>query len=883
MLHLNYQSIGEIPKQYFAEEKMKRKKLLFIFTALILTAVLAVALVGCVNDDDSGGNGGDTPPGPTTQDVTLSADQVKDYIGKIKIDLEANPKLTDNDGYSSSTACYSVKNGYASFSTSYTYNGAEVTEYIGPWASAYRTVTVIDYGSHQEATYRDLTDYEYTEIKEDAAEGFDYYTYYIEELKNMNATFQGIYPDLAYENYSGTEYADGRLNLKWELAVIISNNAMDMTATVWTDASKKVTELSITGKAMDGFACDAYDTATTMNLTVQVEYGTVVSLPDNGNSGNITEDVILQCAYGYFPEDFPTTYAPGSEVALPSAPEGTGLPGGAFIGWYYDSNYRYPVENDTFQIGYSDKYRTVYPKFSLSKPQLVLDGGELNNDDRVKAENAVKLFDYNNIRPTKKGYSFQGWYLDSEFTEQLDWSNGDKYVSGEMLYAKFVANTTLNLVTNADYNIVPVEGTIGESAYLPIVYKKGYMFAGWYTDEALTVAFDNVFPEQDTTLYAKFIEGITVNLVYYDGFVNTMYAPKYYVVAKNGNLNELIGTLNSVAAMVEQDGQGNVFTRWAIDKNGTAISAYPTSEVTYYAYYTAPAKLITKIPGGYEAEYYDTLQSAYLNNGANYTFEEWLNMQGFENTLLYNSGMDINQYKPDVWYIDEACTQKADLSVWPTVSTTLYMKILPRDKITFMYNGNEVDSFIFDTDYPYANSVYEYLSNNGLMPGGSWALEIDPSYYMLEGWYTDVELTQKYVPSKEYMDFPEGSVTVYAKVTENYNFIVNANVESVTTNGDLRMGNDAFPGLGGSGYTISLLKSDIYFEMASNDLTLAEYIAELEGECLATTVLYDNETSTNYVFTGFYTDAECTSRYTPGEEMDSVVTIYFGWEEQQAA
>ena len=661
-------------------------------TALILTAVLAVALVGCVNNDEPDDNGGDTPPGPTTQDVTLSVDQVKDYIGKIKIDLEANPKLTDNDGSYSSTACYSVKNGYASFSNSYTYNGAEVTEYIGPWASAYRTVTVIDYGSHQEATYRDLTDYEYTKMKEEAAEGFDYYTYYIEELKNMYATFQGIYPDLAYENYSGTEYADGRLNLKWELAVIISNKAMDMTATVGTDASKKVTELSITGKAMDGFACDAYDTETAMNLTVQVEYGTVVSLPDNGNSGNITEDVILQCAYGYFPEDFPTTYAPGSEVALPSAPEGTGLPGGAFIGWYYDSNYRYPVENDTFQIGYSDEYRTVYPKFSLSKPQLVLDGGELNNDDRVRAENAVKLFDYNNIRPTKKGYSFQGWYLDSEFTEQLDWSNGDKYVSGEMLYAKFVANTTLNLVTNADYNIAPVEGTIGGSAYLPIVYKKGYMFAGWYTDEALTVAFDNVFPEQDTTLYAKFIEGITVNLVYYDGFENSMYSPKYYVVAKNGDLADLMQILLGIAQNCENDGQGKVFTRWATDRSGTAISAYPTSEVTYYAYYTAPAKLITKIPGGYEAEYYDTLQRAYLNNGANYTFEEWLNMQEFENTLLYNSGMDINQYKPDFWYIDEACTQKADLSVWPTVTTTLYMKILPRDKITFMYNGNEVKS-----------------------------------------------------------------------------------------------------------------------------------------------------------------------------------------------
>lgn len=864
---------------------MKRKKLLFILTALVLTVVLAAVLVSCTKNDD---NGGDTPPGPTTQDVTLSVDQVKNYIDNLKINPEDNPKMTYFDGYSESTAAYSVKNGYASFSNSYTYNGAEVTEYIGPWAASYRTVTIVDYGSHMEAVYQDLLKHEYLDMKEEAEEKLSVINFYITEFKTLYNDFKTLYPDLAYENYSGTEYADGHIYLEWKFSALAGDPAMDMTATLSTDTAKKVTELSITGKAMDGFACDAYDTETTMNLTVQVEYGTVVSLPDNGNSGNITEDVILQCAYGSFPTDFPTSYAPGSQVTLPSAPTNTGLSDSAFLGWYYDSDYKYPVENNTFEVGYSSNYSSnyamVYPKFSLTQPQLVLNGGTLNEEETERFKNIVLLSYYNNISPEKDGYYFDGWYFDAEFTEKLDWSN-TTFVEGEKLYAKFIKKVKVDFVTNADYDIVPQLVVPGDDINLPVVYKKGYSFAGWYKDVALTEPFVGQYaPNTDLTLYAKFNEGITVNLVYYDGFENSMYSPKYYVVAKNGDLADLMQILLGIAQNCENDGQGNVFTRWAIDKSGTPISAYPTSEVTYYAYFTTPAKLTTKVAGGtYENEYYDTLQGAYLDYGNEYTFGEWLDWYGFENSLFFNAGVDTELNKYDIWYIDEACTQKADLSVWPTVSTTLYMKILPRDKITFMYNGNEVDSFIFDTDYPYANSVYEYLSNNGLMPGGSWALEIDPSYYMLEGWYTDVELTQKYVPSKEYMDFPEGSVTVYAKVTENYNFIVNANVESVTTNGDLRMGNDAFPGLGGSGYTISLLKSDIYFEMASNDLTLAEYIAELEGECLATTVLYDNETSTNYVFTGFYTDAECTSRYTPGEEMDSVVTIYFGWEEQQAA
>ena len=852
-------------------------------TALILTAVFAVALTGCVNNDDSGGNGGDTPPGPTTQDVTLSVDQVKDYLDKIKIDLEDNPKMTYFDGYSESTAAYSVTNGVAAFSTSYTYNGAEVTEYIGPWASAYRTVTIVDYGSYIEASYQDLLKHEYLDMKGEAEENMSVINFYIAEFKTMYNDFKTLYPDLAYENYSGTEYADGHIYLEWKFSAITGFSVNDMTAKITTDTSKRITEFSTVSEIAEGFASDAFDASESLNLSVQVEYGNIVSVPANGNNGNLTEDIALICAYGSFPTDFPTSYAPGSQVTLPSAPTNTGLSDSAFLGWYYDSNYEYPVENNAFEIGYSSSSVKVYPKFSLTQPQLVLNGGSLSDEDNENIKNIVTLSEYNYIRPSKDGYVFDGWYFDAEFTVRLDWSD-NSFVEGEKLYAKYIKKVTVDFVTNADYEIVRQRVAPGDYITLPIVYKKGYSFDGWYKDAALTEPFVGQYaPDSDLTLYAKFKEGITVNLVYYDNFKNSSSTPKYYVVSKNGSLAELTGTLNEIGKLVDQDGQGKVFTRWAIDKNGTAISSYPTSEVTYYAYFTTPAKLTTKVAGGtYESEYDDTLQRAYLEYGNEYTFEEWLNWYGFENSLFFNAGVDTELNKYDIWYIDEACTQKADLSVWPTVNTTLYMKIVPREKITFNYNGSTVSTFIFDTDYPDANSVYEYLNYYGLLPGNSWALGIDSSY-MLEGWYTDVALTQKYEISRVDGDFPDESISLYAKVTENYNFIVNANVESITTDGDFRMGNDAFPGLGGSGYTKSLLKSDIYFEMASNDLTLAEYIAELEGKCLETTVLHDINTSKDYVFTGFYTDAECTSRYTPGAEMDSAVTIYFGWEEQQAA
>ena len=332
---------------------MKRKKLLFIFTALILTAVFAVALVGCVNDDDSGGNGGDTPPDQTVQDKTLTSDEVKNYIDNLKINPEDNPKMTYFDGYSESTAAYSVTNGVAAFSSTFYENDALVTVYTGPWAASYRTVTIVDYGSYMEATYQDLLKHEYLDMKEEAEEFMSVINFYIAEFKTMYNDFKTLYPDLAYENYSGTEYADGHIYLEWKFSSLAGDSAMDMTATLSTDTSKRITEFSVVSEIAEGFASDAFDSADISNLAVRVEYGEVVNIPNNGTNGNTTGDVTIYTAYGDFPTDFTTTYEAGSTVTLPSALINTGLSDSAFLGWYYDRKYEYPVENNAFEIGYS--------------------------------------------------------------------------------------------------------------------------------------------------------------------------------------------------------------------------------------------------------------------------------------------------------------------------------------------------------------------------------------------------------------------------------------------------------------------------------------------------------------------------------------------------
>lgn len=96
--------------------------------------------------------------------------------------------------------------------------------------------------------------------------------------------------------------------------------------------------------------------------------------------------------------------------------------------------------------------------------------------------------------PTIEGYSFTGWSTD------LSSINGNLSVTAQYSLNEY----TISFNPNGGTSVTEVTLAFGSSITgLDNSSKEGYIFAGWYTNEALTEPFDDaVMPSNDFTLYA---------------------------------------------------------------------------------------------------------------------------------------------------------------------------------------------------------------------------------------------------------------------------------------------------------------------------------------------------------------------------------------------
>ena len=115
-------------------------------------------------------------------------------------------------------------------------------------------------------------------------------------------------------------------------------------------------------------------------------------------------------------------------------------------------------------------------------------GSEVEDKTVADGEQAERPND-----PTKKGYTFAGWYTDADCTEEYDFS---KPVTSDIeLFAKWTANSYTITFEYEDENGEPVteekEFTYGEATYgelLPeLSDKPGYIFEGWCDENGDTV------------------------------------------------------------------------------------------------------------------------------------------------------------------------------------------------------------------------------------------------------------------------------------------------------------------------------------------------------------------------------------------------------------
>ncbi len=183
-----------------------------------------------------------------------------------------------------------------------------------------------------------------------------------------------------------------------------------------------------------------------------------------------------------------------------------------FVGWYDEKN---NLISDTWQYD-SNKTFTAKWEPKTYDVSYVMDGGTNSayNPAGYTIESNIDL-----ISATKKGYTFDGWYLDSEFTQQI--SNISNRTGDITLYAKFTVNSYDLSLDAVDGKYAPKVEFVSDGSVIRTEYlfdgesidkyypteKAGYMFAGWYTDAEFTNIFNfNAVITEDTTLYAKWLE-----------------------------------------------------------------------------------------------------------------------------------------------------------------------------------------------------------------------------------------------------------------------------------------------------------------------------------------------------------------------------------------
>lgn len=131
-----------------------------------------------------------------------------------------------------------------------------------------------------------------------------------------------------------------------------------------------------------------------------------------------------------------------------------------------------------------------------------LNGGtpELENVEVLVGETISKP-----ANPTKEGYSFGGWFIDENFTQQYDFNT--KVNNSYTLYAKWTANKySIFFNSNGGTDVSTLEFEYNSLLKAPDnPTKTGYVFEGWYLDEELSQKFDwsGKMPAKDLTLYAN--------------------------------------------------------------------------------------------------------------------------------------------------------------------------------------------------------------------------------------------------------------------------------------------------------------------------------------------------------------------------------------------
>lgn len=312
-------------------------------------------------------------------------------------------------------------------------------------------------------------------------------------------------------------------------------------------------------------------------VTLYAQWKKGITVKFNANSGSVDKKSMLVVKGKKY----------GSYAKLPTASKA----GYEFKGWYTKKNGGSKVTDKTKVK--NKKKHTLYAQYKVINYNIYyhLDGGKnASNPTTYNVEsNSIKLG-----TPTREGYTFNGWYTDSAFTNKVDTigkgSTGDLNLYASWSLANYEITYELNGGKNNRNN--PDSYTIEDTITLKNPSKTGYTFDGWYTDNAYKKKVTKI--EKGTTgnlkLYAKWT--ITTYTIGYqlDGGTNDPANPSSYQITSD------------TITLQPATKPGYEFEKWT--KGGfsgtkvTKISKGSTGNMTLYANYTLKNYTITYVLDG---------------------------------------------------------------------------------------------------------------------------------------------------------------------------------------------------------------------------------------------------------------------------------------------
>ena len=345
----------------------------------------------------------------------------------------------------------------------------------------------------------------------------------------------------------------------------------------------------------------------------------------------------------------------------------------------------------------------------------------------------------NVVLPTdisREGYTFDGWYDNSNFTNTKITAINTDEVGDKIFYAKWLVNTyDITLETNGGtINSGNVTNyTYGYGISLPSdVTKLGYTFAGWYADEEFATARLTRISETvsgNQTFYANWTENtysITLNVN--EGTIGEEYM-SYYT----------FGTGTTLPSKVTR--QGYTFMGWFVNSNfdGSAVESVSATEYGDKTYWAK-----------WQVETYDvTLQTngGTINSG---------NLSGYSFGVGAVLPTDITKVGHTFagWYASEEFNS-AELSVIAVNETgdkTFYAKWTVDDyPITYNTNGGTIND----------EEIHSYTYG----AGAELPSDVSRVGYTFAGWYTNDSYSG--LPISSIQANETGSKTFYAKWNVN--------------------------------------------------------------------------------------------------------------------